>query len=256
MNELMCEMCGSNMVTQEGGFYVCQACGTKFPVKEYIAGENYQTFGEESSQELGNLYELARRAREVGDTEFGLKYYSEILIKEPYSWEAQFYVGYFRVFTYDFLDERGINDFCSSTASAVSIVEYLEDVGEKNEAINLFTDEIFGLVESFYEAYLEGLEDLPYDDDDSYAWYINTLLELCNLLNYYGELVENVTDDTYQDAVNSWIYSIDLHTPLYKHIGFLDKWEHDEYIDAYVEKIRQYDPDYEKPKPKKLFGII
>ena len=50
--------------------------------------------------------------------------------------------------------------------------------------------------------------------------------------------------------------SIDLHTPLYKHIGFFDMGEHDKYIDSYVEKIHEYDPDYEKPKPKKLFGII
>ena len=34
MNELMCEMCGSNMVIIEGGFYVCQACGTKFPIND------------------------------------------------------------------------------------------------------------------------------------------------------------------------------------------------------------------------------
>ena len=255
MNELMCEMCGSNMVTQEGGFYVCQACGTKFPVKDHTTSENYQSPGGESSQELDNLYELARRARDSGDSEFGLKYYSEILIKEPYDWEAQFYVGYFRAYTYDFLDEQAIDEFYSSTASAVSIVEGVDDIGEKNEAINLFTDETFGLVESFYEPYFEELEDLS-SDDEYYAWYVNTLFELSYLLNYYGDLVENVTDDTYQDALDSWIYSIDLHTPLYKHIGFFDMGEHDKYIDSYVEKIHEYDPDYEKPKPKKLFGII
>ncbi len=255
MNELMCEMCGSNMVTQEGGFYVCQACGTKFPVNDNAAGENYHAYGEESSQELDNLYELARRARDTGDSEFGLKYYSEILMREPYDWEAQFYVGYFRAYTYDFLDEGAINEFYSSTASAVSIVEYLDDVEEKNEAIKLFTDETFGLVESFYEPYFEELEYTD-SDDEYYPWYVNTLLELTYLLNYYGDLVENVTDDTAQDAVDSWIYSIDLHTPLYKYVSFFDRIDHDEYIDAYVERIQEYDPDYEKPKPKKLFGII
>jgi len=56
--------------------------------------------------------------------------------------------------------------------------------------------------------------------------------------------------------MDSWIYSIDLHTPMYSHIGFFDKGDHDKYIDDYVEKIREYDPDYQKPKPKKLFGII
>ena len=52
------------------------------------------------------------------------------------------------------------------------------------------------------------------------------------------------------------VQSIDLHTPLYKYVSFFDRIDHDEYIDAYVERIQEYDPDYEKPKPKKLFGII
>lgn len=255
MNELMCEMCGSNMVTREGGFYICQACGTKFPANDAPTGESQQQYSGESSSELDNLYQLARRARDNGDSEFGHKYYSEILIKEPFDWEAQFYAGYFRAFLYDFLDERAIDEFYSSTASAVSIVEGLEDVDEKNEAIKLFTDETIGLVESCYGPYFEEME-YEHPDGEYFEWYANTILELSYLLNNYGDLVENITDDTYQDAVDCWIYSIDIHTPMYKYISFFDKGEHDKYIDAYVEKIHEYNSEYEKPKPKKIFGII
>ena len=250
----MCEMCGSNMVTRDGGFYVCQACGTKFPVSNAHNGESQQYDAGDSS-ELDNLYELAARANENGDAESANRYYNEILIKNPYDWEAQYYAGYFRVFLYDYIDENRLDEFYRSISSAVSIVEGLEDIGEKNEAINLFTSETMGLVESFYNAYFEEME-YEHPDGENYPWYVNVLLELCYFLNYYGDLVENVTDDTYQDALDSWIYSIDLHTPLYKHISLFDKGEHDRYIDAYVERIHEYDPDYEKPKPKKLFGIL
>ncbi len=254
MNELMCEMCGSNMISREGRFYVCQACGTKFPVNDSAADENQQ-FYDESFSELDNLYELARRARENGDCQFGFNYYSEILIRNPYDWEAQFYVGYFRAFLYDFLDDNAINELYNTIASAVAIVEGLDDVEEINDAINLFTNETLGLVESFYNAYFEQVEiEDPWSDN--YEWYVYILLELSYFLNNYGDLIENITDDTYQDALASWIYSIDIHTPMYDHIGFFDKVEHDEYIDAYVERIHQYDPDYEKPKTKKLFGIL
>lgn len=58
-------------------------------------------------------------------------------------------------------------------------------------------------------------------DGEYYEWYVNTLLELTYLLNNFGDLIENVTDDSYSSAVDAWIYSIDLHTPLYKQIGFL-----------------------------------
>lgn len=255
MNELMCEMCGSNMLTREGGFYVCQACGTKFPANDSPSGGNQQNNDDGFSSELDNLYELARRANENGDSDFAYKYYSEILIKNPNDWEAQFYAGFFRAYSYDFLDERGIDEFYSSIASAVSIVESLDDVEEKKEAIGIFTDETLGLVENYYTSYSEELE-YEGPDGEYYAWYINVLLELSYLLNNYGDLVENVTDDSYNDSVDAWIYSIDIHTPLYKHIGFFDMGEHDKYIDAYVEKIHQYNPDYVKPRPKKIFGII
>lgn len=62
--------------------------------------------------------------------------------------------------------------------------------------------------------------------------------------------LKKITDDTYKDALDSWIYSIDIHTTMYKHISFFDKGEHDRYIDEYVERIHEYDPDYVKPKPK------
>ena len=254
MNELMCEMCGSNMVTREGGFYVCQACGTKFPVND-PANRSEQSSSYDSFSELDNLYELARRARDRGDAEFGHRYYSEILIRNPNDWEAQYYSGYYRAFLYDYLDENAVDELYYSIASAVEIVEGLEDDEEKNEAIKMFTDETFGLVESFYDAYLEQLE-YAYSEVEDYEWYLITILELSYLLNNYGDLVENVTDDTFQDALDSWIYSIDIHTPMYKYISFFDKGEHDKYIDGYVEKIHEYNPDYEKPKPKKLFGIL
>ncbi|MBE6511095.1 MAG: hypothetical protein E7Z74_07520 [Methanobrevibacter millerae] len=255
MNELMCEMCGSNIVTREGGFYVCQACGTKFPANDSSSGGTQQYGAEESFSELDNLYELARRANENGDAEFAFKYYSEILIKNPNDWEAQFYAGYFRAYLYDFLDERAIDELFSSISSAVLIVERLDDVEEKKEAIGTFTDETLGLVENYYTSYFDEME---YDgpDGEYYEWYVNVLLELCYLLNNYGDLVEKVTDDSYKDSVDAWIYSIDLHTPLYKHLGFFNMGDHDKYIDEYVEKIHQYNPDYQKPKPKKLFGII
>ena len=34
MNELICEMCGSNEVVKQDGLFVCQSCGTKYSVEE------------------------------------------------------------------------------------------------------------------------------------------------------------------------------------------------------------------------------
>ena len=102
MKALKCEMCGSNDVVKQEGFYVCQNCGTKYSVEEakklMIEGtvDVKGTVKVDTSDELKNLYEIARRAKDTGNSENALKYYDMILVKDPSSWEANFYVVYFR----------------------------------------------------------------------------------------------------------------------------------------------------------------
>lgn len=102
MKALKCEMCGSNDVVKQDGLYVCQNCGTKYTVEEarkmMIEGtvDVQGTVKVDTSDELKNLYEVARRAKDTGNSENALKYYDMILVKDPNSWEAQFYVVYYR----------------------------------------------------------------------------------------------------------------------------------------------------------------
>ena len=50
----------------------------------------------DTSDELKNLYEIARRAKDSDNYENAAKYYDMILVKDPQSWEANFYVVYFK----------------------------------------------------------------------------------------------------------------------------------------------------------------
>lgn len=108
MKPLTCEMCGSTNLIKENGVFVCQSCGTKFSVEEAkkmmvegtvsIAG----TVAVEGcvkidvQGKLENLYELARRAKGTDDFVNAQKYYNEILIMDPKSWEATFYSEFSR----------------------------------------------------------------------------------------------------------------------------------------------------------------
>ncbi|MDO5133622.1 MAG: TFIIB-type zinc finger domain-containing protein [Eubacteriales bacterium] len=100
MKAIKCEMCGSPDVIKEDGLYVCHSCGTKYSVEEakklMIEGpvEVYGTVKVDSGDRLQNLYTLARRARGTGDSANAEKYYNEIAIEDPNSWEAQFYKVY------------------------------------------------------------------------------------------------------------------------------------------------------------------
>lgn len=53
----------------------------------------------DSSSELANLYEIARRSKDNNNSENALKYYDMILIKDPGNWEPNFYVLHFKAMT-------------------------------------------------------------------------------------------------------------------------------------------------------------
>lgn len=101
MKQLTCEMCGGTDLVKQDGVFVCQTCGTKYSVEEakklMIDGtvEIEGTVKIDDTNELKNLLVLARRAKESNDYHNGKKYYDQILVKQPSSWEAAFYSIYF-----------------------------------------------------------------------------------------------------------------------------------------------------------------
>ena len=102
MKQLTCEMCGSTDLMKQEGVFVCQSCGCKYSVEEakkmMVEGtvEVQGTVKVDTSGELANLYQIARRAKDDNNGENAAKYYDMILVKDPASWEATFYVVYFK----------------------------------------------------------------------------------------------------------------------------------------------------------------
>ena len=94
MKALVCEMCNSNDLVKQDGMFVCQSCGTKYTVEE--AKKLMGTVKIDDSDELKNLYELARRAKENNNSDNAQKYYEQVMVKDPSSWEANFYSVYFQ----------------------------------------------------------------------------------------------------------------------------------------------------------------
>jgi tetratricopeptide (TPR) repeat protein len=94
-------MCGSTDLLKQDGVFVCQSCGTKYSIEEakkmMVEGVvNVQgTVKIDDSNKLNSLYTLARRAKNEDNSEDATKYYDQISIEDPQSWEAQFYKVYF-----------------------------------------------------------------------------------------------------------------------------------------------------------------
>lgn len=59
-------------------------------VSEGSANVSRGTIKIDTSEELANLYQIARRAKDDNNGENAAKYYDMILIKDPTSWEASF----------------------------------------------------------------------------------------------------------------------------------------------------------------------
>lgn len=102
MKQLTCEMCGSTDLMKDGGVFVCQTCGCKYSVEEarkmMVEGTvdvSGSTVKVDTSAKLQNLYTLARRAKDDENFHDAAKYYHEIRLEDPNSWEAAFYGVYF-----------------------------------------------------------------------------------------------------------------------------------------------------------------
>lgn len=103
MKAIVCEMCGSQNLVKQDGMYICQSCGTKYSVEEakklMVEGTvdvTGSTVKVDNTDSLTNLRQLAKRARENGNTEQAAKYYDMIAIQDPNDWEAAFYSVYYQ----------------------------------------------------------------------------------------------------------------------------------------------------------------
>ena len=89
MQAIKCEICGSNDIIKKNDYFVCQHCGTKYSLEE--AKKLTITVKIDRSEDLENLFVLARRAYAQDNIEEAEDYYGKILLIDPYDWEAVFF---------------------------------------------------------------------------------------------------------------------------------------------------------------------
>lgn len=96
MKAFVCEMCHGNQLIKQDGLYICQFCGTKYSAEEARKLIIEGPIKIDYSEEIAKLYEVARRAKNTGNSEHAQKFYEKILVKDPSSWEANFYAVYYQ----------------------------------------------------------------------------------------------------------------------------------------------------------------
>lgn len=156
MKKLVCEMCGGADLVKQDGVFVCQNCGTKYSVEEARKMMMEGTVSIEGtvsvdgvvkvdkSEELKKLYTLARRAKESDNTENAVRYYTQIEMQDPESWEAYFYLIYFKARTTTISEiPKDCKNFSNCFANALNLIKsYVTDENECHTSIEMIIKDV------------------------------------------------------------------------------------------------------------------
>ncbi|MBQ4630426.1 MAG: hypothetical protein IJB70_05555 [Clostridia bacterium] len=199
----------------------------------------------EKKEELENLYKLARTARDTNNRRNAEKYYEKILMIDPDSWEASFYVVYFQATQ---IKESGFVSAATSVLNNFNNVFNLikKNVSDINEQ-TLIVNEIIKKVEILSTGALKAaltvrskaeLSDIEYIESDFYSIQMTCLLLLFNC----GDEIESTfcSPELKSLAANAWKKAIELHK-----IGMVIPSDECE-VDYYSKKIGKYDEKYTK----------
>ena len=249
MKELVCDMCGSNNIIKQNGLFVCQACNTKYSIEEarkMMAGETVEVEGTvkiDSSEDLENLYELARRAFKYNNYDNALKYYDQLIVKFPNDWESQFYVLYCKGKSCN--NEEIVIILKSLSDSIGLIIKLIKDNAPQEEYEDIISEislKTFDVCDDLYKR----INSPEVKFSRKYKKKISYLVDM--MYNLGDSLIETFDGEYSGYAVRSWIKGVELH---YKYfVNMPIKFTKDK--EKYVEKIQKYQPDYE-PKSKRCY---
>ncbi len=251
MKQLTCEMCGSTNLVKQDGVFVCQSCGTKYSIEEarkmMVEGtvDVKGTVKVDTSDELANLYQIARRARDDNNAENASKYYDMILIKDPTSWEASFYLVYFRAMQCKIGEIRSAAVSVSNCEDSVlSLIRDHVPVGEQKAAVEevaLRSYQIASMLANASHDTYYGIDDnirLQYTDE-----FYDRLNASVGILADFAQAVEDIfpgNPEICAAAGNSYKLLVQLYAlcdrEIPKNVLFMKR--------RYIPQIRRYDPDH------------
>ncbi len=164
MKKLVCELCGSGDMIKKDGYYICQACETKYSVEEakklLIEGPvdvSGSTIKVDYSSYIEKSLENARRARSKEDWDEVEKYYNQVESQDPHNIEAIFYSAYGKarmamVDSDRFKREQKMKVLCNS----ISIIDdnYNTDPAKYSENKKLIQQISDDLINFYYGKYV------------------------------------------------------------------------------------------------------
>lgn len=249
MKAMVCELCGGNQFVKQDGMFVCQHCNTKYTVEEAKKLIVEGTVKIDDTDELKNLYDLARRAKDDNNSENAQKYYEQILVKDPSSWEASFYSVYFQAMNCKILEiQSSAVRLSNSEESVLKLIKRINDENEQKRAVEEFASRIIIISEMFFTSYRDYYNNLSIQvKADFLGGYVAGSLEAAKVAYNAGNGITNFFEDKYGIiAAQCWKQGVRVHSEI---CGlFDDKQTHASVIKQAHEQIKKYEPSYQPPE--------
>ena len=196
MKALVCEMCNGTNLAKQDGFFVCQNCEVKYSVDEakkmMSDGVTVQI---DSSGKLKNWYQLARRAKDDNNAEDAAKYYDLIRQEDPNSWEAAYFVIYYRAMQCIIKDiQRTANtvDNCIKTVLKL-IKEQIPEQAEKENAVHEVSIRSIHIASMLYEGAERHLKEIPWDHREEYkSEFVDRALACADIVLSLGNHIDEI----------------------------------------------------------------
>lgn len=254
MKRLVCEMCGSTDLIKQDGVFVCQSCGCKYSVEEakkmMIEGTvdvSGSTVKVDTSDELANLYQIARRARDDNNSENAARYYDMILVKDPSSWEAAFYVVYFKALNCKiaYIQSAAIS-VSNCEESVLKLIRDHVPESEQQAAVSEVTLRscyIANMLANGAKSHYDGID---MDIRSKYTQeFVNNMCAARDILYTCGSHIEAIFGD--RDgfliyAAKAWENGVEIHTSIMPY--FSNKQANEQQRNLYVQKAEKYDTKY------------
>lgn len=253
---LTCELCGGSDFVKQDGMFVCQGCNSKYSVEEarklmgVSGGDGPTVVKVDQSGELANLYELARRAKKDLNSEKAGRYYDQIIVKDPHSWEANFYTVYYQSMQCKIAEIQSAAIRMSNCEDTVLelIRDYVEDPAEKKRAVDEIGAKLIEISRMLFNAAKNHYDGIGYQIRSNYTQeMLNNCCAARDILYNYGDHLIKIFGDTYGAAVAvpCWKVAIGQHQSLLSY--FAQKELNINNIRGYVAKIKKYDSSYVEP---------
>ena len=261
MKALTCEMCGSTNLIKEGGVFVCQSCGTKYSVEEakkmMVEGtvDVKGTVKVDTSDELNNLYEIARRAKDSDNSENATKYYDMILVKDPSSWEANFYVVYYKAMscTIGQISSAG-NSVMNCLPSVLDLVESNVAEDDKENVLKEIQARCVIIAHMLGGAALSTYLDTDAEYRSDYLGDLGDRVLAASGVDFaLGDLLEERYKGKYSAlSVDAWKDSIEVYQMYSNQLpSYIDLSGMQKIINEFGDKIKKYEESYVTPSLSK-----